>query len=143
MPGKDFSRRHHVRRPMTGETCVPDCTAAKVRIAHSRREITLQKEHNMHQHRFLSSLIVAAALLAPGLGLGVAAADERTTVKAGPVTLRVYDRSHKDYHVWDDQEDQRYRKYLSDNRQKYHPIQKLSNKRQTTYWNSRHADDRR
>ena len=97
----------------------------------------------MHDHRFLSSLVVTAALLAPGLGLGAAAAEDRVAVKAGPVTLRVYDRSHKDYHVWDDQEDQRYRKYLNDNNRKYQPIAKLSNKRQAAYWNSRHTDDHR
>jgi len=97
----------------------------------------------MHGHRFLSSLIVTAALLAPGLGQAVAAAQTRAVVKAGPVTLRVYDRAHKDYHVWDDQEDRTYRAYLSDNHQTYRPIAKLSNKRQTAYWNSRHTDDRK
>jgi hypothetical protein len=97
----------------------------------------------MHEHRFLSSLIVTAALLAPGLGLGIAGAQNRAAVKVGSVTVRVYDRSHKDYHVWDDQEDQRYRKFLSDNHRTYRPIAKLSNKRQATYWNSRHADDKR
>jgi hypothetical protein len=97
----------------------------------------------MHDHRFLSSLVVTVALLAPGLGLGVAAAQERVAIKAGPVSLRVYDRSHKDYHVWDDHEDQTYRKYLSDNHRTYRPIAKLSNRQQTTYWNSRHSDDRK
>jgi hypothetical protein len=124
---------------MSRDMPVPDCTVAKGRIAHSRREI--HKEHNMHAHRILNSLIITVALLAPGLG--VAAAQERAEAKVGPVAVRVYDRSHKDYHVWDDQEDQRYRKYLSDNRQTYRPIAKLSNKQQTTYWNSRHADDKR
>ena len=95
----------------------------------------------MYGHRFLSSLIVTAALLAPVLGQAVAAAQVRAEV--GPVTVRVYDRSHKDYHVWDDHEDQTYRKYLSDNHQTYRPIAKLSNKQQTTYWNSRHASDNR
>jgi len=97
----------------------------------------------MHRHRFLSSLIVTAALLAPGLGQAVAAAQVVAAVKAGPVTLRVYDRSHKDYHVWDDQEDQTYRRYLNDNHRSYRPIAKLSNRQQTAYWNSRHANDKR
>jgi hypothetical protein len=95
----------------------------------------------MYGHRFLSVLTVTAALLAPGWG-HVAAAQERAVVKAGPVTLRVYDRSHKDYHVWDDQEDQRYRQYLTDNHKTYRPIAKLSNKQQTSYWNTRHTDKR-
>ena len=97
----------------------------------------------MHGHRFLSSLIVTAALLAPGLGQAVAAAQEQVAVKAGPVTVRVYDRSHKDYHVWDAQEDRTYRAYLSTNHRAYQPIAKLSQKQQTAYWNSRHASDRK
>jgi hypothetical protein len=97
----------------------------------------------MHGHRFLSSLVVTAALLAPGLGQAVAAAQERAAVKVGPVSLRVYDRSHKDYHVWDDQEDRTYRTYLTNNHQAYRPIAKLSSKQQTKYWNSRHTDDRK
>ena len=97
----------------------------------------------MHGPRFLSSLIVTAALLAPGLGQAVATAQERAVVKAGPVTLRVYDRSHKDYHVWDAQEDQTYRAYLSNSHQTYRPIAQLSKKGQANYWNSRHADDKK
>jgi hypothetical protein len=96
----------------------------------------------MHHHRFLSTLVVTVGLLAPGLGLGVTAAQERVAIKAGPVQLRIYDRSHKDYHVWDDHEDQTYRKYLNDNHQNYRPIAKLSHKQQTSYWNSRHTDGR-
>jgi hypothetical protein len=95
----------------------------------------------VHGHRFLSSLIVTAALLGPGLGQAVAAPQVRA--EAGPVTVRVYDSSHKDYHVWDDHEDQTYRQYLNDNHQAYRPIAKLSNKQQTAYWNTRHADDKK
>jgi hypothetical protein len=97
----------------------------------------------MHGHRFLGSLIVTSALLAPGLGQAVAAAQTRDVVKAGPVSLRVYDRGHKDYHVWDNQDDRTYCAYLSDNHHTHRPIAKLSNKRQTAYWNSRHADGRK
>jgi hypothetical protein len=97
----------------------------------------------MHGHRILSSLIVTAALFAPALGQTVAAGQERAAVKAGPVTVRVYDRAHKDYHVWDDHEDRTYRTYLTDSHRSYRPIAKLSNKEQTKYWNSRHRDDKR
>lgn len=97
----------------------------------------------MRGHRFLSSLVVTAALLAPASGQTVVAAQERASVKAGPVTVRVYDRAHKDYHVWDDQEDRTYRSYLTENHRTYHPIAKLSHKHQAEYWNSRHTGDRR
>ena len=93
----------------------------------------------MDGQRFLSSLVVTVALLAPGLGLGLAAAQERAAVKVGPITLRVYDRTHKDYHVWDDREDQTYRQYLGDQHQKYQRYNKLNRKRQTGYWNYRHT----
>jgi hypothetical protein len=96
----------------------------------------------MRGHRFLSSLIVTATLLAPGLCQAVAAAQVRAEVNVGPA-VRVYDRSHKDYHMWDDREDQTYRQYLSDNHRTYRPIKKLSNKDQTRYWNSRHENDKR
>ena len=97
----------------------------------------------MQKHRFLSSLVVTVALLAPGLGLTLATAQERVAIKAGPVSVRVYDRAHKDYHVWDASEDQNYRQYLNDNHRAYRPIAKLSNKQQTTYWNTRHKDEKR
>jgi hypothetical protein len=90
----------------------------------------------MHTHRFLSSLIVTAALMAP-----VAASAAATP--AGPretaTQKRVYDRSHKDYHVWDNNEDQTYRTYLGDQHIKYRSYSTLGRKRQTTYWNYRHT----
>jgi hypothetical protein len=93
----------------------------------------------MHRFRFLSFLIVTAAVLLP---VSTRAAVGPQGTKA-TVQVRVYDRSHKDYHVWDDQEDQTYRKYLSDNHQTYRPIAKLNSKQQSTYWNFRHTDDRK
>jgi hypothetical protein len=92
----------------------------------------------MHGHRLMSSLIVTAALLAPGVGQAVAAAQEQAAVRVGPVSVRVYDRSHKDYHVWDDREDQTYRTYLGDQHIKYRSYSTLSHRRQDGYWNYRH-----
>jgi hypothetical protein len=90
----------------------------------------------MHTHRFLSSLIVTAALLAP-----VAASAAATPAGARETTTqkRVYDRSHKDYHVWDNNEDQAYRTYLGDQHIKYRSYSTLGRKKQTTYWNYRHT----
>ena len=93
----------------------------------------------MHGHRFLSSLVVTAALLAPGLGQAVATAQVRAAVKVGPVSVRVYDRAHKDYHVWDDREDSTYRQYLGDQHMKYRRYSKLNRRQQTAYWNWRHS----
>ena len=89
----------------------------------------------MHAHRFLSSMIVAAALLAP-----VAASAARSPAAPRETTQkRVYDRTHKDYHVWDNNEDQAYRTYLGDQHIKYRSYSTLGRKKQTTYWNYRHG----
>ena len=84
----------------------------------------------MQGHRFLSSLIVATALLAPVSAQAAGAAK---------VSVRVYDRAHKDYHVWDGREDQAYRQYLGDQHMKYRRYSTLNHKRQTTYWTWRHT----
>jgi hypothetical protein len=89
----------------------------------------------MHGHRFLGSLIVTAALLAP-VSAQAAVGPKRPQAT---VQLRVYDRAHKDYHVWDDHEDRAYRQYLGDQHRKYRGYSTLSHRRQTTYWNYRHT----
>jgi hypothetical protein len=89
----------------------------------------------MHRHRFLSSLIVATALLAPVSSLAAARPGGSPQVTA---QVRIYDRSHRDYHVWDDREDQAYRHYLGDQHLKYRSYSTLSHRRQTGYWNYRH-----
>ena len=88
----------------------------------------------MHRYRFLSSFVLTAALLAPVTSHAAVGPDERHDQK----TVRVYDRSHKDYHVWDDREDHTYRQYLGDNHRTYRGISKLSRRQQATYWNWRH-----
>jgi hypothetical protein len=100
----------------------------------------LHWQRHMNTPRFISTLIVTTALFAPGLARAVAFAQERAAVKGGPVTVRVYDRAHKDYHDWTDDEDRAYRSYLTANHQTYRPIAKLSKSQQTKYWNYRHSD---
>jgi hypothetical protein len=92
----------------------------------------------MHAHRLIGAMIVTATLLAP-----VAASAAATPAAAPETQKRVYDRSHKDYHVWDDNEDQAYRSYLGDQHIKYRSYSTLGRKRQTTYWNFRHTDGRK
>jgi uncharacterized protein YecT (DUF1311 family) len=90
----------------------------------------------MHAHRFLGSLIVAAALLAP---VAASAAATQSRTRETTTQKRVYDRTHKDYHVWDSNEDQTYRQYLGDQHIKYRNYSALGRKKQTTYWNFRHT----
>jgi ABC-type nickel/cobalt efflux system permease component RcnA len=51
---------------------------------------------------------------------------------------RVYDRTHRDYHVWNNDEDHVYREYLTQHHRKYRTITRLSKKQQQEYWNWRH-----
>jgi len=51
---------------------------------------------------------------------------------------RVYDRDHKDYHNWDDNEDHHYRQYLGERHRDYHPFLEAKAKEQRAYWNWRH-----
>jgi hypothetical protein len=59
------------------------------------------------------------------------------------VTVRVYDRSHKDYHPWNSDEDRIYRQYLTDNHRPYRRITKTTRTQQTAYWQFRHTSDHR
>jgi hypothetical protein len=83
----------------------------------------------MHGHRFVAALAVTAALLAP---VAVQAA-------APAVQRRVFDRTHKDYHVWDASEAHAYRQRLADQHRKYTRFSKQSRKQQDAYWNWRHT----
>ena len=85
-----------------------------------------------HAHRYLSSLLLAAALVAP---VAVMAAP----APQASIQLRVYDRDHRDYHNWDDREDRAYRGYLSDQHQNYRVYNKQNHRTQTQYWNWRHS----
>ena len=50
----------------------------------------------------------------------------------------VYDRDHKDYHKWDDNENRAWRRWLSENHRKDHEFAKASRKEQGEYWKWRH-----
>jgi hypothetical protein len=54
-------------------------------------------------------------------------------------TKRVYDRAHKDYHNWDDNEDHYYRQYLGEKHSEYRPFVEIKVKDQNAYWNWRHS----
>jgi hypothetical protein len=91
-------------------------------------------------NRFIATLFLTAALGAP---VAIAAAP----APQARVQVRVYDRNHKDYHNWDDHENQSWGAYLSENHKKSHEFTKANRKEQSEYWNYRHShpdrDDRR
>ena len=94
----------------------------------------------MHRaHLFAAWLLLAVAFAGP------------TSTFAAPkpqsadVQIRVYDRDHKDYHNWDDHENQAWNRYLSENHKREHDFKKANKKEQSQYWNWRHShpDDER
>lgn len=85
------------------------------------------------KHPFLSSMALAAALAAPA---GFSAI---TSLQAQTIGVKVYDRDHKDYHVWDDNEDRAYRRYCTEQHLEYRPYVKIKRADQSRYWNWRHA----
>jgi hypothetical protein len=94
------------------------------------------EENIMHRNRIIGSLVLTATLLAPVAGHAAAGPDRRRDEK---IQVRIYDRTHKDYHVWNDREDHRYRQYLGDRHRAYRGYSRLNRAQQRTYWNWRHT----
>ncbi len=87
----------------------------------------------MHRsYRFIASLFLAAALMAP---VSIMAAPAPQT----GVQIRVYDRDHHDYHNWDDREDRAYRGYLIERHRNYRAYDRQDRRSQRDYWNWRHS----
>jgi hypothetical protein len=74
--------------------------------------------------RFLSILALSVVVLVPP---SVRADDHR-----------YYDREHKDYHEWNEQEEQAYKRFLQEKHREYHEWSKASRREQQEYWNWRH-----
>ena len=92
------------------------------------------EEHNMHPaHRYIASLFLTAALVVP-VSLMAAPIPQEASVQ-----VRVYDKEHKDYHNWDDNENRAWGQYLSENHKKSHDFQKAPKKEQSDYFNWRHS----
>jgi hypothetical protein len=81
------------------------------------------------------ALTVIAALGGPALLPASAAAGEPG---GSTITVRFYDRDHRDYHRWDRAEDARYRAYLAERHARYVAFQRASRQRQIAYWRWRH-----
>ena len=93
----------------------------------------------MHRlHHYLAALFLTAAVAAPVSMLATPAPQE-----AG-VQVRVYDKNHKDYHNWDDNENRAWGAYLTENHRSPHEYARANKKEQSQYWNWRHShpDDR-
>lgn len=82
------------------------------------------------QGLFLAGLFLAAALVAP--------LATKTNATPQIVSVRVYDRDHKDYHNWDDRESRSYEQYRHDHRGLSVTFQKNNRRQQSDYWKWRH-----
>lgn len=80
---------------------------------------------------FLTAAITAAAAVRVG-------AQEVVITHEGN-HARYYDRNHRDYHEWNDNEDRSYRVYLGERHREYHEFHHENSRRQRAYWNWRHS----
>jgi hypothetical protein len=78
----------------------------------------------------ISSFFLTAALLAPAA----------ITANAAPqsLSIRVYDRDHKDYHNWDDRESRSYDQYRVEHPRYNAEFSREGRRHQRNYWNWRH-----
>jgi|ERR1039458_4223479 hypothetical protein len=92
------------------------------------------EEYIMHRaNRYVASLILTAALVAP---LSILAIPRPQDADA---KNKVYDKQHKDYHNWDDNENRAWGQYQTDNKKTPQEFSKAKPKEQAQYWNWRHA----
>jgi hypothetical protein len=91
----------------------------------------------MKTSHYVASLVLTAVLASPGIVLAAPA-------QVG-IQVRVYDKDHKDYHNWDDNENRAWGQYLSEKHEKPHDFKKAKKTQQSQYWNWRHdhPDDKR
>jgi len=90
-------------------------------------------------YRYFKVIAVGAALIVPVLA---GAQDRDRPDNRGQNTQqsrRYEDRAHNDFHEWNADEDQAYRRYLQEHHKKYHEFARAKKSEQNDYWNWRHA----
>jgi hypothetical protein len=97
----------------------------------------------MHKgYRYLSTLLLAGAIATPVAMLAAPAPQDdrdRANRQSENNNKRYYDKKHKDYHTWDNNEDHAYQRYQTDHHQSRSFVQ-LNSRQQTVYWNWRHEN---
>lgn len=94
------------------------------------------------EHKYVASLFLSAALMAPLGALAIPRPqDDHERHEQEERERRVYDPYHKDYHNWDQREDQAYRRWLEEKHESYVEFERLDHKRQDAYWNWRHKHE--
>ena len=95
----------------------------------------------LRAYPYFSSLLLAAALVLPAASQANPLPQEEHSRDQQEKNSRVYDSEHKDYHNWNNDEDQQWRQYLTDQHRKYHDYSKANKKEQSGYWNWRHENE--
>jgi hypothetical protein len=102
--------------------------------ANPAADILHLEDYNMHlTNRYITSLFLTAALAAPVALMAIPAPQEDHNQN------RVYDKEHKDYHNWNDNENKAWGQYRTENHKDSREYSKASKKEQSQYWNYRHA----
>jgi hypothetical protein len=110
----------------------------------SEKEILSREEHEMQSgYKYLFSFfLLSAALAAPSVTSAAAKPQDNGRQEEhqrdNNDRNRFYDRQHKDYHNWNDNEDRSFRVYLGERHREYHPFVELRVKEQNAYWKWRH-----
>lgn len=81
-------------------------------------------------YRYLSVLLVSTALLVP---IALKADDDHGQ------TRRYYDKTARDWHEWNENEDHAYRQYLKEQRKRDREFAKASSRERNDYFKYRHA----
>ena len=111
----------------------------------SEQELLCQEEYDMQRsYQYIFSFFVLSAALTVPSAMNAAGQPQdngrqEENRRDDKDHNRVYDRDHKDYHNWDDNEDRSFRIYLGEKHREYHPFVELKVKEQRAYWNWRHT----
>jgi len=89
-----------------------------------------------------ASLFLSGALLVPMATLArTMPQDDHERHEQEEHEHRVYDPDRRDYHVWDQREDEVYRHWLEEKHDAYVAYDRLNRKRQREYWKWRHEHE--
>src|SRR5581483_10860047 len=114
-------------------------TAPATPLAASHLRALTQGEQGMiRKYAGAAFLIVAMAIPAATLGQDGHRDENRQD--------RYYDSNHKDYHEWNDNENQQWQQYQTERHKQYGDFSHASRRRQQAYWKWRHEhnnDDHR
>jgi hypothetical protein len=84
---------------------------------------------------FLSAALFAFSTLPM---ISTASAQDRDDHARQQEQHRYYDSVRRDYHPWNDDEDRRYREFVTEHHWKYRDFSRLNKRNQRAYWQWRH-----